>query len=208
MIIDISWPITQNITEYKDRGSVRLEPLAQAKERGVCETLITMHSHTGTHIDAPSHFIEGGKTIDQLPLSHCIGQCTVLDLTHVQEKITVHDLEAFTIHTGDRILFKTRNSALSPDALFDYAFVYLAECAARYLVGKNVQLVGIDYLGIERNQPGHPTHKLLLGNGIAVLEGLRLGHVAPGNYTLICFPVALCGVDAAPARAVLCPLEG
>lgn len=203
MIIDISWPIIQGMTEYKDRSSVKITSLKTMQEHGVYESLLTFHSHTGTHIDTPAHFIEGGKTSEHCLLATFIGPCTVFDVSHVSEKITADDLKDHGIKKGDRILFKTRNSLKAIDAPFDVAFVYLDSSAAEYLVQHSVQLVGIDYLGIERNQKGHETHKLLLQHTIPILEGIRLQNVSAGEYRLICLPLAIPYIDAVPARAVL-----
>lgn len=203
MIIDISWPITEGMTEYKDRSTACIKQLKSIEEHGVQECSLSFHNHTGTHIDAPAHFVAGGKTVDQLALETFIGPCVVLDLVHIQEKITDRDLADYTFNVGDRILLKTRNSERSTQEPFDYDFVYLAESGARLLADRNIRLVGIDYLGIERNQVGHPTHKALLSNNISILEGLRLAQVHPGVYALICLPLSIQGTDAVPARALL-----
>lgn len=202
-MIDISWPITNNMTEYKDRSTVNIKPLKSVKKDGVAETLLALHSHTGTHIDAPAHFIAGGKTIDLFDLKIFVGPCKVLDVTEVKEKITAKDLQKYTINSGDRILLKTKNSQKNVNELFDYNFVYLSASAAQFLVECRVQLVGIDYLGIERNQPAHETHIILLQNDIPILEGLRLQEVQPREYRLVCLPLFIPGIDAVPVRAVL-----
>ena len=205
MIIDISWPISESVTEYKDRSSVVVKQLSCVTERGVSETLITMHSHTGTHIDAPAHFVRDGATIDQVSLSQVVGRCRVIDMTGVTTAITAADLTNQSVQKNDIVLFKTKNSAHAPTDLFDAAFIYLAADGAQLLADAGVLAVGIDYLGIERNQPGHETHNVLLANGVTIIEGLRLGHVAAGDYFLCCLPLSLPGLDAAPARAVLLP---
>lgn len=202
-MIDISWPITETMTEYKDRSTVQLISLKSIEKDTVAETLITFHSHTGTHIDVPAHFLSAGKTIDLFALETFIGMCKVIDLTDVLEAITDKDLEKHTITSADRILLKTRNSQKNFDEPFDYNFVYLASSGAYFLANQGVQLVGIDYLGIERNQPAHETHIALLSKGIPILEGLRLKDVKEGKYWLNCLPLAIPGIDAVPARALL-----
>ncbi len=202
-VIDISWPITQGMTEYKDRTTVRIEQIKQFERDGVRETMLTMHNHTGTHIDAPSHFVRDGGTSDTILLDALIGTCRVLDLTHVHECITQKDLEPFGIQAGERILLKTRNSLRSATDVFDSTFVYVHKDVAQLLADLKVTCVGIDYLGIERNQPGHETHKLLLEGNVAVIEGLRLGHVASASYQLCCLPLNIPHIDGVPARAVL-----
>lgn len=204
-IIDISWPIQKETTAYKDRKTIDIRASKTFEKDQVRESLITLSSHSGTHIDAPSHFLKDGISIDQVSLGSIIGPCTVIDLTEVTECITEEHLRTQTITPEDRILLKTRNSQLAHDALFDANFIYLDESGAQYLADHNVRCVGIDYLGIERNQPHHPTHTILLERDITIIEGLRLAPVQPGRYTLYCLPLALAGVDGSPARAILIP---
>lgn len=202
--IDISWPITQNMTSYKDSKPVVVTHNKTIEKDGVEDSTITMNLHTGTHVDAPSHFIAGGKTINQLPLEQMNGPCRVLDLTHVKEKIMAADLVPHDLQKGERILLKTRNSARGPEESFDYNFVYVSADAAAFITKSGVCLVGIDALGIERNQHGHETHTTLFKGGVIIVEGLRLEEVAPERYDLILLPLALVALQAAPARAILC----
>lgn len=202
-IIDISWPISKATTGYKDLTLVKFHDLKNFATDGVRETEIQLSSHTGTHIDAPSHMMRDGKTIDQLDLRSCIGPCTVVDMTEVGEKITGDDLERQNIREGDIVLLKTTNSALSEVGDFYPYFVFLDVSGAQYLATKKVKAVGIDYLGIERNDPDHLTHHELMKHDIAIIEGLRLAHVVPGTYLCCCLPLYTIGLEAAPARAVL-----
>jgi len=202
-IIDISWPISPDMTAYKDRSIVTFTQTKTYEKDHAREATVLLGTHSGTHVDAPAHFLEHGQSLDQIDLNCLIGSCKVLDLTYVQEKITEQDLRAFNITQDDRILLKTKNSFLDSNARFDGLFVYLEKSGAEYLVSKNIRSIGIDYLGIERNQADHATHELLLHNNISIIEGLRLGHVEPDEYTLCCLPLLLSGLEAAPARAVL-----
>ena len=202
-IIDISWPISAGTTEYKDKNTINLEQLKEFARDGVRETVMHMSVHTGTHVDAPSHFLDAGNTIEHFALEKLVGPARVLDLTSVQAGITKQDLEPHNIQAGEIILLKTQSSSFAPDAPFNPEFVYLEQSGAEYLAHLNIKSVGIDYLGIERGQPGHETHEVLLGREIPIIEGLRLGDVVPGNYMLYCLPVHLHGVEAAPARAIL-----
>jgi len=202
-VIDISWPISQEMTAYKDSKTVALVATKTFERDHVRSSLITMSSHTGTHLDAPSHFLANGTTTDRLDLTSLIGPCVVLNLTDCVDIITRVDLEKYDITQGSIILAKTKNSARSANDPFDYNFIALSADAAALLVEKKVKAFGIDYLGIERGVPGHPTHNTLLANNVCIIEGLRLGHVTPGAYTLCCLPLLLQGLDGAPARAVL-----
>ena len=170
---------------------------------GVRETTLRLDAHTGTHIDAPSHFLPDGTTIDQLNLKTVIGGAKVVDCTEVAEKITDEFLADHNIQEGDIILLKTINSQTNATDAFSAQFVYLDATGAQFLARKKIKAVGIDYLGIERDQKGHPTHKELMKHSITIIEGLRLGGVQPGVYDFICLPLALIGLEAAPARAIL-----
>ena len=202
-IIDISWPISESMTAYKDKKVVSITPTKTWERDCAREATLFMGTHTGTHVDAPTHFMEHGATIDQLPFKNLIGRCTVIDMQHVHDRITAEDLQHVQLDADHIILFKTKNSALDSNALFNAAFVYVEQSAAGLLAAKKVRAVGVDYLGIERAQPGHETHLRLLECDIPIIEGLRLAHVEPGEYFFCCLPLALEGLEAAPARAVL-----
>jgi arylformamidase len=206
-MIDISWPLKQGTTEYKDRKTVVIELVARFESDDREESRLCMGTHTGTHIDAPAHFIKGGKALDQFLLHTFYGPCVVVDLSECEELITEQALKEHRIDEGVIVLLKTRNSQLSAEGPFCPEFVYLSEDGAQYLVQQGVTLVGIDYLSIERNQPDHTTHKALLSKDIPILEGLRLAHVTQGRYVLSCFPLNLVGAEAAPCRAVLIPMN-
>jgi arylformamidase len=204
-IIDISWPISTATTGYKDRYIVEFDEIKSLGKDHARETIIHLSSHTGTHVDAPSHMLKDGKTIDELPLDRFVGPCKVVDMTDVVEKITRDWFEDqnLDIVPGDIILLKTINSATSPTEKFTPHFVYLEISGAQYLAEKKIKAVGIDYLGIEHSQPGHLTHQALFHADIGIIEGLRLQHVKSGSYLLVCLPLYTIGVEAAPARAVL-----
>lgn len=202
-IIDISWPIKQGMTEYKNQAKVKFCPTKTIEKNNAREHDIVLTTHTGTHVDAPAHFLETGKCLDDLLLSNFIGPCRVFDLMHVQVKITKLDLANLDINPGEIILLKTKNSLMDCCAKASVDFIYLDAEAALFLASKQVKAVGIDYLGIERGQPGHETHNALLGADIIIIEGLRLKNVLPGVYFLSCLPLKLHGLEAAPARAIL-----
>lgn len=202
-IIDISWPLFPGTTEYKDRQSIQCTKTKIFERDKVRESAICMNLHTGTHVDAPAHFLPIGKTIELVDPGSLWGMCRVLDLANVSEKITADDLRAHELQAGEIILLKTKNSVREITQKFDPRFVYLDASGAAYLADQKIKTVGIDYLSIERAQPEHSTHVTLFQAGITVIEGLRLAHVQPGSYFLICLPLPIVGLDAAPARAVL-----
>lgn len=201
--VDISWPISPAMTAYKDRNVVDFQPTKMFENDGARETRIVLTTHTGTHVDAPSHMLKDGKTIEQILLPSLIGPCQVFDMTHCTDSIDIDDVSALPLSEDQRILFKTRNSLLPATAPFNPSFVYLSKGAAEFLAQKKIAAVGVDYLGIERNQPQHETHMLLFGAGCTIIEGLRLGAVDPGQYFLCCLPLPLQGLDAAPCLALL-----
>ncbi len=201
-IYDISMKIEKNMPVYK--GKPEKKPIfkldSSFSSGSVYETRLEMNMHTGTHIDRPLHLIEGGSSMETLPLEKVVTKCKVFDLTEVNEKITAKNLETKPISEGDFIIFKTKNSFLE---ILENEFVFLEQTGAQYLCGKKIKGVGIDALGIERAQPGHETHKLLLGSDIVILEGLRLQGIEEGEYLLVAAPINIDGAEAAPVRALL-----
>ena len=161
-------------------------------------------AHTGTHVDAPNHFIEGTRRVDQLDLNKLIGPCRVVSVSDNIQTIgpeSLGDVEGF-----ERVLFKTKNSAYWNDSEFHSDFAHLSLAAAEALIANGVKLVGIDYLSIEKFHSGdHAVHKAFLSKEIIILEGLDLRSIEPGDYELICLPLKYVGGegDGSPARAVL-----
>ncbi|MBY0095913.1 cyclase family protein [Mesobacillus maritimus] len=201
-IIDISIPIYEGMPTYMDNPAN--QPIIKTKTHGyITDTNVQMNIHTGTHIDAPLHMIEEGETIETIELSRLVRSCKVLDLTHVNDRITAADLQDFPIVKDDFLLLKTKNSFGETSAM---EFIFLAEDGAQYLIDKGIDGVGIDTLGIERSQTGHPTHKALFSNDVLIVEGLNLKEVYEGEYTMICAPIKLQNTEAAPARVML--IEG
>ncbi len=165
---------------------------------------ISMGVHTGTHIDAPLHFLAGGASIDTLPFRATVGRARVIEIEN-KETITVQELQTYDLEPGERLLFKTNNSSRNwPEQEFLTDFVYIPHEAAEFLAEKKVQTVGVDYLSVGGyKKDGAQTHAALLSAGIWVIEGLNLAGVAPGHYDLVCLPLRLEGAEAAPARAII-----
>lgn len=201
-IIDISMEIKESMQVYKNKEEKR--PKFEISDNldfgGAYESKICMNLHTGTHFDAPLHMIQNGDVMENYSIEKFISDCRVLDFSDVKVSIGEKELASKSIKAGETLLFKTRNSYSEE---FDYDFIYLDESGASYLKEFNLNGVGIDGLGIERNQKGHETHKLLLESGAFILEGLRLKDVSEGDYKLIAFPIKIENVEASPARAVL-----
>ena len=184
---------------------IRKEPFRDMERGDVCNvSSLAFGSHTGTHMDAPLHFIRNGRTLDKMPLDATIGPCRVIEIKD-SESVKVAELENQRIKAGERILFKTRNSRRSwKKDNFDEDFVYISKEAAAFLAMAKIRTVGIDYLSVGGfRKDGVETHHALLGAGIWIIEGLNLAKIEPGKYELNCLPIKILGSDGAPARALL-----
>ena len=202
--IDITLPLREGMIVYEGDPDISIAS-ALALERGDPANVSTLRlgSHTGTHMDAPRHFIDGAAGIDTLALDVLIGPALVVEVA-AERLIEPADLAALPLDGHTRLIFKTRNSALWDRASFAREYVALSVEAARQLVDRGMRLLGIDYLSIEAfGATGHPVHKTLLGAGVVILEGLDLRRVTPGPYELYCLPLRIAGGDGSPCRAVL-----
>jgi arylformamidase len=203
--IDISVPLKSGMVHWPDNLPVKIERMLDMDHGGICNvSTLSMGSHTGTHMDAPVHFIRDGLGLDVMPLDATIGTARVIEI-HDEESIKPAELKPHRIRRGERILFKTRNSARSWQTdEFDEDFVYISQEAARGLAELGVRTVGVDYLSVGGfRRDGVETHRALLGAGIWIIEGLNLSRVKPGTYELLCLPLKVLGGDGAPARAIL-----
>jgi arylformamidase len=196
-LIDISVPIRPDMVTYPGDPTVTLERVADIGRGDVANlSRLDFGVHSGTHVDAPVHFIDGADGAEALPLDVLVGPARVLDLTRA-DRLDATAFEGPAL--GERILLKTRNSELWADDAFSKDFLALSEDGARALIGAGVKLVGIDYLSIG----DEAAHLALLSAGVVAIEGLDLRGVEPGDYDLICAPLKLVGSDGAPARALL-----
>lgn len=207
--IDISVPLRNAMVHWPSDPPVRIERILDV-ERGDSHTIseIVMGSHSGTHMDAPLHFIEHGIGIDRMPLDITVGRARVIEIQDA-ESIKPEELLPHKIRRGERILFKTRNSswAWQTDEFVE-DFVFISSEAATLLAKVGVRLVGVDYLSVGAfTGEGSQTHRLLLEDGVWIIEGLDLSQVAPGRYYLVCLPLRIQAGDGAPARAILRPLR-
>jgi arylformamidase len=179
---------------------------ASDQQKGDTATVsrMSLGVHTGTHMDAPVHFIRDGESIDQIPLDATVGRARVIPIRDTKS-IKPEELTEYSIQNGERILFKTVNSdhAWQTDD-FREDFVFISKEAAAYLVECGIRSVGVDYLSVGGfREDGPETHETLLSAGIWIIEGLDLNGVEPGDYELICLPLRLIGSDGSPARAIL-----
>ncbi len=163
---------------------------------------LNMSVHSGTHLDAPFHFVPDGSTIDSLPLELFMGPALV-HAVEAESHITDKHVSEIKLQGVNRVLFKTRNSRFLNQSEFEPNFVAFSVEAAKALVARGVKLVGLDYLSVAHPNEQVPVHRAFLDHGVALLEGVDLSNITPGLYELICFPLRLRGLDGAPCRAVL-----
>ena len=206
-IYDVTVAISEDVPIYKGDPGVEVAPfksIAGGDSANVSQ--ISFGVHTGTHVDAPNHFVEGGKRVHEIDPTKLIGPCRVIRID--ESVVAIEPEDVGDIKGLERVLFKTRNSQFwsEPERGFRSDFSYLTPATAKLLVENGVVLVGIDYLSIEKSgSPGHPVHVTLLEKEIVILEGLDLRKVSGGDYELICMPLKYIGAggDGAPARTFL-----
>lgn len=207
--IDISVPLYTGMVHWPDNPPVEIERAMDMNKGAVCNvSKLSMGAHTGTHMDAPLHFFNDGRSIDTMPLSATLGRARVIEIRDT-ESIKPDELKPHNIQLGERILFKTINSThyWSRDE-FVKDFVYISHEAAQFLAKAGIQTVGVDYLSVGGySKDGPETHHALLGAGIWIIEGLNLANVRAGSYDLICLPIKMKGSEGAPARAILKPVQ-
>jgi arylformamidase len=206
-LYDISVTISPSLPTWPGDPGLELEKF-ESMDEGAHNNVsrISASVHLGTHVDAPYHFLNDGRTVEQLPLEVLTGACYVVQLPDGIEAITAEVLDRTEITTDmTRVLFGTRNSHLwaKGESEFQTDFVAITEDGAEWLVERGVQLVGVDYLSVAPYGDSVPTHTVLLKAGVVVVEGLNLSQVMRGFYDLYCLPLKIANCDGAPARAIL-----
>ncbi|MFA6801682.1 MAG: cyclase family protein [Acholeplasmataceae bacterium] len=201
-IYDVTMKIDKDIQVYKNISSKKpqFKVIADHDKNDYYETDILMNSHTGTHLDFQLHMVKDGKDSSTLDFKKFIRKVKVFDLTNVNEEITLKDVKDLDIKQNDFILFKTKNSFTDT---FDFKFVYIRKDAAEYLASRKIAGVGVDGLGIERDQKGHPTHLLLMAQDIDIIEGLRLKDIKEDTYFMYAQAIPFQGLDACPMSVIL-----
>lgn len=214
MLIDVTRPIRPDMAVFPGDPSPELLWDSRIEEGAVAAlSSWRLGSHTGTHVDAPSHFILGGGNLGSVPLDALVGECQVIDVEDDAGLVTAvnimraHDWKR---DPCDRVLLRTRNSLREDKSCFDSGYVALDTSAVDLLIALEVGTVGIDDLSVERyvdetSEPDYdyPVHQRLLGSGVTIIEGLDLSDVTAGKYRLICLPLSTPDTEAAPARVVL-----
>ena len=207
--IDISVPVSTNLPIWPGSPAIELKRRLDIDQGDIAnDTTLPFSAHTGTHVDAPLHFLAEGSSVEEMPLDVLAGSAVVVDLSDV-DVVTPSTLEKLAIPAGtERLLIRTRNSSLWEAEVQEFQpdFVALTAEAAQWVVERGIHLIGVDYLSVQRFQDSPETHLNLLRAEVVIIEGLNLANVAAGEYKLICLPLKLQGVEGAPARAILLPI--
>ena len=204
--IDISLTLKSNMVHWPTDHPFSIERVRDMDEGDTVNlSKITLGAHSGTHVDAPVHFIKGAKGVDQISIDSLIGPARIIEITDAAT-IKEKELAGHGIKKGERILLRTRNSIskiLYNDA-FAEDFVYMEKDAVEFLVTRGIKTLGVDYLSVGGyKKDGPDVHRMLLGAGILIIEGLDLTEALPGSYYMICLPMKILDSDGAPARAIV-----
>ena len=199
-VIDISLPLNEKTVVWTEDPQPELRPILRTPKDHCNFTWLDFGAHAGTHVDAPYYLHADKWTADQIPLERLMGTCQVIDATSAGDEIGEEFLAGAGV-TGRRILLKTINS-LDDMTTYNPLHAVLTPGGANWLVEAGVTTLGFDYQSFERGG-ANIIHEIFLSRSITLIDNLRLGHVDPGEYTLMCLPVLITGIDAAPCRAVL-----
>jgi arylformamidase len=209
-IIDISVPLKKEMPVWPGSSAPRLIRIKSLEDGDACTaSRLECDVHSGTHIDAPMHFMEKGNGAEALPLNGLIGPAYVADLGETPF-VNAASLDRLGLPRGiERLLLRTQNSQLWASGVREFTpdYVALTPDAAQWVVDQGTRLIGIDYLSVQRFQDGPLTHQIMLNAEVIIVEGLNLTGVSAGMYELICLPICLVGAEGAPARAVLRPVQ-
>ncbi len=209
-IHDVTLIISESMIVWPGHTKPKIEVKSNKAADDVSLTKFTLISHHGTHVDAPLHFIRRGESVDEIATNKLVGPCRVLDMTAFFKgtsgaaEIGRAHFERHKVKKGERLIIKTGNYKLLHADRFTSEYISLSKDAAKFLTERGILFIGVDYFGIEKKgNPEHPVHKMFLKSGVVICEGLDLGKIVAGEYTLICAPLKLSGADGSPARVFL-----
>ncbi len=206
--IDVTLPVEAGMTHWPGDPEVVLERVVDMRNGDICNvTRMNMCVHTGTHMDAPVHFLADGAGMETVPVDVLVGRSRMI---RISDPVSIRkaELEAHDIQPGERILLQTQNITIPRGAPFKMDFVYIAADAAQYLADRKVGLVGVDYMSVGGFYNDMvETHKLLLSAGVWIVENVDMRDLEPGNYEILCMPMKIVGADGAPARVLLRPVQ-
>lgn len=197
--IDISMDLNENTLVWTADPQPELRPILRQPEDPVNFTWLDFSCHAGSHVDAPFFLFQDGWKSDEIPLERLMGDCVVVDLTDVEDTIKVEDFENKTL--AERVLLKTQNS-FDPLEKYNPEHVELSPEAAEFLLSAGVKTLGYDYQSFERDGR-NVIHDIFLSHSVTIIDNLRLAKTEERTYTLVCLPIKLTGIDAAPCRALL-----
>jgi arylformamidase len=203
--IDVTVPVRNGMVHWPGDPEYQIRQVLDQRNGDICTlSCIGMSVHTGTHMDAPRHFLQGAATMEKMPIDATIGPARVISISD-PVAIRRPELEQHDLQPGERILIKTANSAKSWNSdAFDEDYIYIARDAAEYMAERRIRTIGVDYLSVGGfRQDMVETHQTILREEIWIIEGLNLSAVERGSYELVCLPLRLVGSDGSPARAVL-----
>ncbi len=202
---DVTVPLRSGLPTYAGEPGVTLD-YHKRLQRGdpYNVSALSLGSHTGTHIDAPYHFIDGAPTVDEIPLDALIGPCVVVEHSG-DAHVSADDLDRWDLPSDTtRLLIKTRNSRLWDDTRFREDYIALTADAAKWIVDRGIVLVGIDYMSIEEfGATKFVVHETLLEHNVVIVEWVDLRGVSAGGYQMVCAPLLVVGAEGAPARVLL-----
>jgi arylformamidase len=201
--IDISVRLRNGLVPWPGDAPFSLKRVNDIARGDVCTfSTLSMSAHAGTHIDAPLHFLKRGRSVDALPIDATVGPARVIVIRN-RDVITAEELRPYRIRAGERLLFKTRNSARRRPGVFFRPYVAVGPDAAEYLAARRVRAVGIDGPSIAPDGQMAEVHRILLRAGVWIIEWLDLRNAPAGPCHLICLPLRITNGDGAPARAVV-----
>jgi arylformamidase len=210
MLIDITRTLRNGMVTWPGDPVFSLEKISSIEKGDPANlSLLTLGTHTGTHVDAPSHFLKGGEGVGSLDLDVLLGPCRVVEI-HSGDHVCAKDLKGTVPLPQRRLLLKTGNSSGKQRDTFNPGFTALTPDAAKWIIDNGIRLIGVDYLSVEPfdAEEGNPVHRILLEGGVVILENCDLSPVEPGEYELLCLPLKIEGSDGAPVRALLRSLPG
>lgn len=198
--------IREDIITWDDEEGLKpkIKEGKRSKSSGSLSSEICLNYHTGTHADAPKHFLSKGSSIDEVQPEKLMGKCRIVDCTDREKEVKADDV---VDSDEDILIFKTKNSEFLSEEKFHKDFIYVSEEACEKVIDYGYEAVGIDYLGIAEYGNSRAAHVALLGNGIVVVEGLDLRNIEPGSYKFVGLPLKIKGGDGSPIRAILKDLE-
>lgn len=199
-IIDISMELNEKTVVWTADTPPKLKPILRQPKDECNFTWLDFGAHAGTHVDAPFYLFREKWTADQIPMDRMIGKCQVIDMTHIEDFITDTDLKKIDI-TEKIVLIKTKNS-LDPMKKYNPKHVAMTLLAGQYLIDQKILTVGFDYQSFERDGK-NDLHRMMMSKNVISLDNLRLKDAEAGIYTLVCLPIKVTGIDAAPVRAIL-----